>query len=96
MSASHAETAHGHEAAELMHGEESAIETLFDGIGRIIKSVRIAASKTLKSIKGLFKDILASFATSDHGHDSHGHAAHGNDHDAHHASPVEHSPAAHH
>lgn len=84
MSAGHAETSHGHEAAEHGHNNESAIETLTDGIKKIIQSVGIAVKKVLKGIGGFFKDTIGSLFKSD-GHGAHGHeaAGHGGGHGAH-------------
>lgn len=89
MSSAHAEAGHGHEAAEHGHDHESAIETLTDGIKKIIQSVGIAVKKVLKGIGGFFKDTIGSLFKSDSHGGSHGHEAAG--HDAGHGA---HPPAA--
>ena len=42
-----------HAAAEAEHAE-GVVETLFAGIGKILKSVRLAASSVLSGIKDIF------------------------------------------
>lgn len=87
MSGSHAEA--GHEASghgEHGHNTESALETLSDGIMKIIKSVGIAVKKVFNGITGFAKDVFGGlFNKGDHGaHDAHG------SHDAHAAAPAAH------
>ena len=93
MSAAHAEA--GHHGAENGHGEESAIDALFNGIGSIIDSARIAVCKVYKGIKGVITNIFSSKSTSHGGHET---AAHDSAKpDAHAAPSADHAaPAAHH
>lgn len=78
----HAEVGHGHEAGgheEHGHANESAINSLSEGVGKIIDSVRIAVTKVYKGISGFFKDVLGGLFKKS---DAHGHDAHGDGHDA--------------
>lgn len=63
----HAEAAHGHEVTD-NELNESALETLLDGIRKIGKSVRIA-------LKKLYHGFINIFKSNDHGHGDESHAA---------------------
>jgi hypothetical protein len=52
---SHAETSHTHEST---NHNESAVETLFEGITKILSSVRIAVGKVFKGVKGLLTELV--------------------------------------
>jgi len=54
----HAETSHGHES---VHGSESAMETLFEGISKIFSSVRIAIGKVYTGFKNILSDLTNTF-----------------------------------
>ncbi len=99
MSASHSETAHSHEAVEAGHNSESVLETLGEGVGKIIDSVRIAIGKLYKTATGFFKDVLKGLFSNDdhgaHGHGTEAHGAHTENHDAHGATHAS-AAAAHH
>jgi hypothetical protein len=75
----HAETHHGHEGGH----NESAVETLFDGITKIMSSVRIAVGKVFNGVKNLLNGLVSTVkASSSHGsHDAH--ATHPPAHDDH-------------
>ena len=88
----HAEAGHGHEAGEHGHDTESALETLSDGIMKIIKSVGIAVKKVFNGITGFAKDVFGGLFSKG-GHDAH-EGGHGTP-DAHGAAAA-HAPAAGH
>jgi hypothetical protein len=82
MSGSHAEASHGH--GEHMESNESAMETLGEGIKKIIASVGIAIKKVYNGFGGFFKDVFGGLMNSDSSHhaESHGGESHAAGHEA--------------
>jgi hypothetical protein len=67
----HAEAqSHEHKATN-----ESAFETFFEGIGKIISSVRIAVTKVFRGIADLFRPVFESFSDKKNSA-AHSHANH--------------------
>ena len=69
----HAESHHGNEAGH--EGNDSAVDELMSGIGKIVNSVRVGFKNLWKGITGTLKD----FAGSSEGHGG----GHGGGHEAH-------------
>ncbi|HLG25834.1 MAG TPA: hypothetical protein VI588_03535 [Candidatus Gracilibacteria bacterium] len=81
----HAESHHGNEAGH--EGNDSAVDELMSGIGKIVNSVRVGFKNLWKGITGTLKDFAGS-SEGGHGggHSVHeGHEAHAAGHgDGHH------------